>query len=194
MAQGYELMAQASPGGLFDVDRAEAALLSRGANRRPDGALNWPLPMALVEVYRVLEAGQPVALTFKVPLTAAPELLQEVLYQGKEVAVAGGGVLVDPNLGRAVSLADESAVADSYLRTLRYAGEYLGVGEAVSAMPVSHYAVDQNPSTLRRTLVLGILFFVALYLAYSFVSQALVGGLDAAPPGDGTLKTFNPGE
>ena len=50
-----------------------------------------------------------------------------------ELAQATGTRLFDPQLCRDVGAKDEGLVADQFLRTARYAGEMMGVPEAVGA-------------------------------------------------------------
>jgi hypothetical protein len=111
----------------------EQALDTKGALARPDGTRQWRLKAGELEIARLLEAGTPVALELKIPLSEKTELVAESLKAAVELAETCAVRVVDPQLGRAVSEKDEGAVTDQFLRTARYAGEMMGVPEAVAA-------------------------------------------------------------
>ena len=78
---------------------------------------------------------------------------------------------VDPQLGNAVSLASTSAVVDEFLRMARYAGEYLGVTEALGATTIGQ-PYDEGLS-MPAKLFFGILGLLALaYLVWDLISRA----------------------
>ncbi|HYH99042.1 hypothetical protein [Hyalangium sp.] len=121
------------PGTPYDSARVDALLLERGAFARPDGQRIWRLKSGDVEVGELREGGQLIATELRVPLSDKLELVREVVEEGATLAAAAEVRLIDPQLGRHLSANDSGAVADQFLRTARYAGEMMGVSEAVSA-------------------------------------------------------------
>ena len=81
----------------------------------------------------VREDGQVMATELRVPLSDKTELIREAVEEGATLAAAAGARLIDPQLGRSLTANDSGAVADQFLRTARYAGEMMGLSEAVAA-------------------------------------------------------------
>ena len=130
----YELLLQSTvPGSPYDSTRVDALLLEKGAKARSDGQRVWRLKSGDVEVGELREGGQLIATELRIPLSDRTELVREAVEEGATLASAAGVRLVDPQLGRHLSANDSGAVADQYLRTARYAGEMMGISEAVSA-------------------------------------------------------------
>jgi hypothetical protein len=140
---------------------------------RPDGGRTWRLKSGELEVGVLREGGQVVATELRVMLSERSELMREVVTEAAALAAQAEVRLVDPQLGRALSATDADTVAEQYLRTARYAGEMMGLTEAVAAS-----FPDPNPSGFRPTtkVVLGILvFFFLLYLLSSSLVDQLGG-------------------
>lgn len=166
----YELIYQAQEAGQpFDPAAVEARLLERGAVKRPDGTWVWKLPPGEVELCRVQEGGACVGVDLKVPLTEKTELVRAAVAEGALLAVAAGVRLVDAHLNRPLGPMDGELVADEYLRTARYAGEYLGVAEAVHAS--FDGSRQEASSAVSGKLLLAVaVFVVAMYVAWRVVS------------------------
>lgn len=128
----YELLLQpAAPDQPLDLPAVAQALLERGGSL--EGEKTWALKAGAVELGELREGGQPVAVEVKVPLSDKVELLGEALKASAEVAERCNLKLVDPQLGRVVGEKDDGAVSEQFLRTARYAGEMVGLTEAVGA-------------------------------------------------------------
>jgi hypothetical protein len=159
----YELLLQPQEvGAPYDPAPVEALLTARGAKDQPDGSKLWRLKSGEVEVRRLLENGVPMASELKVELTEKTELIRELVAEAVQVAAEAGVRAVDPSLSKTLVASDDGLVADSYLRTARYAGEYLGVSSAVMASWGQAEPDGLKPGT---KVLLGIVaFFVVLYL------------------------------
>jgi hypothetical protein len=151
------------------LDSLEALLAEKGATRRPDGAWVWRFPRGEVVGLPVREAGQVVAFELKVPLQDKTELLSAVLHAASELAQAQGLRLLDPQLSRAVKSDDEGSVGDSYLRSARYAGEFLGVSDAIGATTLAT-PPSEGPSLGARLLLVLLVFGVVLFLTFRALS------------------------
>lgn len=159
------------PGAPYDAARVDALLAERGVLVRPDGGRTWRLKSGELEVGVLREGGQVLATELRVTLSERTELMREVVAEAAELAARAEVRLVDPQLGRALSGSDAQTVAEQYLRTARYAGEMMGVTEAVAASFPDPTPTGFQPST---KVILGILaFFFLLYM----LSSSLVGQL-----------------
>lgn len=161
------------PGAPYDAARVDALLSERGVVARPDGGRTWRLKSGDVDVGVLREGGQVVATELRVMLSERTELMREAVTEAAALAAQGEVRLVDPQLGRALSASDAETVAEQYLRTARYAGEMMGLTEAVAAS-----FPDPSPSGFRPTtkVVLGILvFFFLLYMLSSTLVDQLGG-------------------
>ena len=159
------------PGTPYDSARVDALLAEKGVPVRPDGGRTWRLKDGEIQVGELREGGQVVATELRVPLSDRSDLMREVVTEGAELARLAEVRLVDPQLGRALSALDAESVAEQYQRTARYAGEMMGVTEAVGASFPAPSTETFRPTT---KVVFGIIaFFLLLY----FVSEALVGQL-----------------
>ncbi|WP_240487245.1 hypothetical protein [Hyalangium minutum] len=157
------------PGTPYDSTRVDALLGEKGAVARPDGVRVWRLKNGDVEVSELREGGQLVATELRIPLSDRMDLAREVVEEGAALAAAAEVRLVDPQLGRALSANDAGAVADQFLRTARYAGEMMGVSEAVAA---SYAAPPEGmPTGLKVLLVIGGGFFLLYLLVDKLLSQ-----------------------
>ncbi|MBX5482309.1 MAG: hypothetical protein IRZ16_10810 [Myxococcaceae bacterium] len=130
----YELLLQTSQAGLpYEVAKVDAALAARGVTDRGDGFRVWKLKAGEVEVRAVVEGGTTVATELRVPLSDKLDLIRELVQQGAALAEEAGARLYDPQLSRTLGAQDDGVVANSFLATARYAGEMMGVPEAVFA-------------------------------------------------------------
>lgn len=155
----YELLLQSAlPGTAFEHAVVEAAVDARQATRRPDGSWVLRLAHGEVELSRWVEAAQVKALVLKVPLSHQLELIRETLHWALDVARETGTAVVDPALMRCLSANDEGALTDAYLQTARYAGQYLGVSEAVIA---SYGAAEPVGMGTQGKVLLAIAAFLA---------------------------------
>jgi hypothetical protein len=80
--------------------------------------------------------------------------------------------LIDPQLGRALTSNDSGAVADQFLRTARYAGEMMGVSEAVAASYAPPPEVVPRSVKVFVAIAGGALF---LYLLVTSLMEKLGG-------------------
>lgn len=130
----YELLLQAQdPSTPFDPGPVEAALSARGLTGEPSGSRTWRLKNGEVEVRPLADGGRQVGLEVRVPLSEKLELIREAVVEGAAVAGEAKARLIDPQLGKEIAAKDEGLVADQYLRTAKYAGEMMGVPEAIYA-------------------------------------------------------------
>jgi len=169
----YDLLLQSlEPGTPFDGARLDSLLEARGATVLPGGGRAWKLDNGTVELHPLREGGQWVATEVRVPLADHTELIREVVVQAADLASEAQARLFDPQLGRALSRSDESAVADQYERTARYAGEMLGLA---SAMPMPS-AEPQGFQPTTRFFVAVIGAFLLLYWVVNWLDSQLSGG------------------
>ncbi len=164
----YEFLFQPQePGAAFEPANLEGVLSARGATARPDSVWVWELKHGPVELRRLSTDGKPVAMELKVPFSGKTDLVAEAVIEGVSVADALGLRLVDLQLNRALRPSDAAAVADSFLETARYAGEYMGVSEAVDAGFYKPGEEDAGTSGTTFKVLLALLVFgLALYLAW----------------------------
>jgi len=166
VAPTYDFLWQPATTGMpLPLDAIEAALAERGATRRGDGAWLWRFGRGEVVGLPVPENGRLVAFELKVPLQDTTELVSAVLHAATEIAQAHQLRLLDPQLSRAVRTEMEGEVSDSYLRSARYAGEYLGVSEALGATSLAAPPPEEASPGLRILLAL-IVFGVVLFLTF----------------------------
>ncbi|XXF76424.1 hypothetical protein P2318_25700 [Myxococcaceae bacterium GXIMD 01537] len=163
------------PGTPYDSARVDALLAERGVSGTPDGGRTWRLKNGEISVGAVREGGQVVATELRVPLSDRTELIREVVTEAAALAQSAEVRLVDPQLSRNISASDDGNIAEQYVRTARYAGEMMGVSEAMGASFPDPTAQEGFRPTTK--VVLGILgFFLLLYL----LSNSLVGQLGGA--------------
>lgn len=166
-----------TPGTPYEVARVDALLAERRVAARPDGVRVWSLLNGDVEVGELREAGRVVATELRVPLSARPDLMREVVVEAAALGTAAGARLVDPQLGRSLSVNDDGPVVEQYLRTVRYAADVGGVAEAMSAGPYA--ALSQEPKGFQlsgRFVLMAAAFFFVLYLVVDSLVGALSGG------------------
>lgn len=130
----YELLLQSGQAGSpYGLAKVEEALCARGVVAKPDGTRIWKLKAGEVEVRGIVEGGVAMGTELRVPLSDKLDLVREAVTQGAELAQEAGVKLYDPQLSRTLSANDDGLVADQFLRTAKYAGEMMGVPEAVYA-------------------------------------------------------------
>jgi hypothetical protein len=159
----YDLLLQPKDvGAPYDPATVETLLTARGAKDQPDGSKLWQLKHGEVEARRVLENGVAVATELKVVLSDKTELIRELVHEAVTLAQDAGVRAVDPSLSKTLNAGDDGLVADSYFRTARYAGEYLGVSSAVLA---SYGAAEPDGMKPGTKVLLGVgAFFIVVYL------------------------------
>lgn len=160
----YELLVQPKePGTPWDPANFDKLLHDRGAFANPDGTRTWRLKAGDVQVRLLIEGGKPIATELRVELSDKLELIRELVVEGVAVAAQADARLVDPQLSKTLIANDEGLVADQYLRTAQYAGQYAGVSSAVLA---SYGSPEQDSGMKPGTKVLLAIvgFFVAMYL------------------------------
>lgn len=129
----------------------------------PEGVLSWPLKSGRVEVRPLVEGGQQVATELRVPLSDRTDLVRELVAAASSVAKDAEVVLLDLQLNRPVTEKDAELVGSRYLDAARYAGEMMGVAEAIPAS----FAAPSEPGLKSGTkilLALAALFFLAMWL------------------------------
>jgi hypothetical protein len=154
----YDLLLQPKEvGAPYDPAPVDTLLTARGATPRPDGSRIWRLKHGEVEVRPLKENGVPVATELKVGLSDKTELIRELVLEGIALANEAGVRLVDPALSKTLGPNDEGLVADQFFRTARYAGEYLGVSEAV----IASYGAEEPGMKAGTKALLAIAAFLA---------------------------------
>lgn len=166
----YELLLQTGvPGTPLDVPKLEAALIQRGATALEDGCWAWKVGRATVDVHPLKEAGELKAMELRLQLTEDLEPIRELVREGAALAADAGVKLYDPQLSRTLSANDEGLVADQYQRTAKYAGEMMGVPEAV----IASFAPAEEGLKPGTKVLLGLAaFFVVLYLVFDWLLVA----------------------
>jgi hypothetical protein len=173
----YELLIQSKePGQPWDPATLDRLLHERGAFANPDGSRTWRLKPGDVQVRALVEGGKVIATELRLDLSDKLELIRAVVLEGVPLAEECGGRLVDPQLAKTLTISDEGLVADQYLRTAQYAGQYAGVSTAVLA---SFGQVDSDEGIKPGTKVLFaiIAFLAAIY----FISQRILVSDPPAP-------------
>lgn len=175
----YELLWQSGERDTpYPLEAVEAALASRGLIVRPDGGRTWVLKSSPVELGAVKEAGVQVATELRLSLSDRDVSIRELVVEASAFAAAVEGiVLFDPQLMRHVTERDADAVAEQYLRTARYAGEMLGVPEAVAAS----FAPPEETKLLTPGMKVVLLIIGALLLGLWSLDWILVP--PSPPPG-----------
>ena len=169
----YDLLVQ-SPDPKVPYDDTELLKLldQRGATATPDGRRVWRLKHGEVTVKPLKEGGQLIGTEVSVPLSEKLELIREAVVEAATLASEAKLRLFDPQLARQLTAADDTAVADQYLRTAKYAGGMLGVSDAIGAAyepPKSGFSV----STKLILIVAGA--FLVLYFVMNSLMSSLRG-------------------
>jgi hypothetical protein len=145
----------------LDLDAVEQALTARALPRRPDGVWVVTLAAKELELSVMKENGVPIALQLRVPLSDQTRVIDEAVKWALELAPELRLRLLDPQLNSVLTTVT-SSVADEFLRQARYAGEFVGVGDAVGATTLAHQQ-EGITSTTRLTLAV-LVFAVVAYL------------------------------
>lgn len=159
----YELLLQtAVPGAPYPASAVDEALRAHGVEARPDGVRVWKLKAGDVEVAPLMEAGQQVACELRIPLSDRDDLVREVLVEARALANESGTALHDPQLMKHVGAGDEPRIVEQYAATARYAGEMMGVPEAVAAsFDVPDRGLKPGTKILLALVGLGVLAWMA---------------------------------
>lgn len=161
----YELLLQSKePGAPWDPAAVEKLFAERTTLTNSMGERLWRLKHGDVEIRPLVEGGKPIATELRAPLSDRLDLIRELVLEGVALADAAGARLVDPQLGKSLTTNDEGLVADSYLRTAQYAGQYAGVSEAVVASYGQAEPVGLKPGTKVALVVIGVVIAVFLLL------------------------------
>jgi hypothetical protein len=159
----YELLLQSlEVGAPYDPAPVEALLAARGLTDAPGGGKVWRLKAGEIEVRQLVEGGKLLATELRAPLSDKLDLIRELVVEGAALAAEAKVRLFDPQISKTLTASDEGLVADQYLRTAKYAGEMLGVSEAVNASFSGPDAGTLKPGT-KVLLGLGA-FLLVLYL------------------------------
>lgn len=157
----YELLVQSKePSVPFDEERARAIWAEQKVRDQADGTRLWALNAGEVELRPLRDAGAVVGTELSLPLRDGDALVRETVLAVTELAAKAGFRVVDPQLSREVSPADEALVAEHYLRTARYAAEYAGLPDVVMSTPEAAPGLSSNGKVM---LAIGA-FFVLVYL------------------------------
>lgn len=160
----YELLVQPKePGTPWDPAAFDKLVHDKGAFPNPDGSRTWRLKAGDVQVRLLIEGGKPIATELRVELSDKLELIRELVVEGVAVATLAEARLVDPQLSKTLTANDEGLVADQYLRTAQYAGQYAGVSTAVLASYGAAEA-DEGMKPGTKVLLAIVAFFTAMYL------------------------------
>lgn len=154
----------------YDDKLVNELLAKRGVVKGPDGRTLWKLKNGDVEVKPLREGGQLLATEIQVPLSERSELIREVVLESLLLATEAKLKVFDPQLARPLVPADDTAVADQYLKTAKYAGGVMGVSEAVGAA-FTPAKEGFTPTTKMVVIALGAL--VILYI----IMNSLMGSL-----------------
>ncbi|MFL5320356.1 MAG: hypothetical protein ACJ790_11920 [Myxococcaceae bacterium] len=169
----YDLLIQsADPQVPFDAAAVEKVLATKTLTTLPDGTRRWSLKNGDVDVQPLKEGGVLIATQIRVPLSDRLELIREAVVESAYVASEAKARLFDPQLTRTLTTADEAVVADQYLRTAKYAGEMMGVSEAISAS----FEAPREGMSVGTKVVIGL---IALGILVWFVTEKLLGALTA---------------
>jgi len=141
----------------YDPAPVDRALAARGSVEA-GGARVWRLKSAEVEVRGLVEGGALIATELRLPLSAKIDGARELVIEACALAAEAGVKVFDPQLAKELTPADEGLVADQFLRTSRWAGEYLGVSEAVEAS----FAPEPTGLKPGTKVLLGVIAFVVL--------------------------------
>ena len=156
----YELLLQArSRDERYDAEKVAQALTARGAS-----ADRWKLEAGEVELAVVREGADVVATSVGVPLSDRHELIRAAVVAAAQIANETGNRVIDPQLAANVSEADVERVVEQFTRTAKYAGEMLGLPEAIAASFAPPPETGLKPTTKAILGVIGFLFFVYLVL------------------------------
>jgi len=160
----YELLVQPQePNVPWDPAAFDLLLSQKATAPNADGSRTWRLKHGDVQVRLLIEAGKPIATELRVELSDKLDLIRELVVEGVALAAIAGARVVDPQLSKTLIATDDGLVADQYLRTAQYAGQYAGVSSAVIA---SYGRVEEDeewkPST--KLTIAVVVFFAAIYL------------------------------
>ncbi len=160
----YDFLIQPKePGQPYDPAPIEKALAEKLVIHT-DGTKLWRLKSGDLEIRPLSEGGVVIATELRAPLSDKLELIREAVLETVALAAAAGEYrVVDPQLNKSLTVADEGNVVSQFQRTAEYAGQYAGVSSAVVASFGAAEPEGMRPGT---KVLLGLaVFFIALYLA-----------------------------
>ncbi len=158
----------------YDPAPLEAELAKRQVRTGADGTRYLSLKHGEVEVRLLKEGGRVLGHELRVSLSGKTELVREAVTEGADLAATTGLSLYDFQLARTLSRNDDAAVADQFLKTARYAGEMMGVPEAIEAGFTGNVTSGALPETgTRLTGFRLLLLAVALLGLYVFVESLI---------------------
>lgn len=167
----YDLLIQSpDPQTPYDHEAVEKVLATKQLKVNADGSRLWQLKAGDIEIRPLSEGGKIIATELRVPLSDKLELIREVVLEGVSVASEAKQRLFDPQLSRALTPADDSAVADQFFRTAKYAGEMLGVSSAIGAS----FAPPKQGMSAGTKVLLGL---IALAILVYFLTSQLMGAI-----------------
>ena len=154
------------PGAPFGAEMVDRALDGRGVPGEAGSTRPWTLKAGVVELRPLVEGGVRIATEVLIPLAETAALARECLAECARLAIETDTLLFDPQLLRQVTERDADALAEQFMRTARYAGEMMGVPEALPAA----FGIPRTGMRAGTKVFLGIVgFFVVLYLAADFL-------------------------
>jgi hypothetical protein len=167
MIRSYDLLLQPpTQGPAHDSAATLAAFVAKGATARADGHHVLTFGRTEVELRPVKEAGLVVATEVKLQLGRETAFIAPLLALVMEVARAQKLRVIDPSQSKELVETDGASLEESYRRTAEYAGEFLGVGDALGRM------ADPVPEGLTRSgaawLALAV-FLAAAWLGWRFM-------------------------
>ncbi len=137
MIRTYDLLLQPlTQGAAHDSDAAVAAFVAKGATARPGGRATLTVGKHEVELGPVREGGVVVATDVRLPLGRDTTFLAPLLALVMEVARASKLRVIDPSQSKELLETDVASLEDAYRRTAEYAGEFLGVGDALGRVEI----------------------------------------------------------
>lgn len=169
MAHSYDLVLQArTPGEPAPVAPLVTALLARGAKVDEAGRGTWKLPDGEVVIEPLSEDGKVKGIDVRVPMHDKTNLLEEVVKQLAEVAVACEARLTDPQRGSEAGVGSLPSISEEYLRMARYAGEY---GGESAALGLSTWAQPPEESGIGKWALIFAVFAVAMWIGWKALTN-----------------------
>lgn len=165
----YDLLLQPEkPPAPFDVGGFERLMATRQLPRRADGAWVVRLCSVELELSALHEGPAVVAMQLRVPASERTDVLDAAIEWAVEVAGVLSLRVLDPQTnGWLISASPASR--EAFLRVARYAGEFLGVSEALGASSlVDQRAPDTSAGRVGLALVV---FFAALFATFSLLTR-----------------------
>jgi hypothetical protein len=165
----YEFLLQPREVGQpYAPELVDSALAGRGVTQRPDGVWVWRMTAGEIEARHLLENGKAIATELKVPFSDKPDLVRQAVEEATAMAESVGLRVIDPQLNRTLTGRDAEAVAEEFMRNARYAGEYMGVSEALGASYTPKQE-DQGLKPQTKILLAAIMFAVVMFITWRVI-------------------------